>query len=353
MGGIVAAYQPHYYPKLHYLARARQADVFVIYDDVQFSRGSAQHRAPIEYQGKEWLTVPVRHTGVDTSIDEAQIDMSEPWPVSHLRTLVGKYGAAAEELAPFYERLCATIVDVAFLRENAAEVAALVDDPRAGELVDECVRWDAEWRTTKRAVDEVRAEKGRLADRISERKRADPSADIDELVRDAEAVEDRLAELESTCLEAKRRRNRHLVELSAVIDADTPVEEYPMARLWTLDGIDPEELMSDVMLVDLVVPIVEELLRRFDVTSRVVRSSELDVEHADDPSEHLARLTERLGGDCYLSGGVGYDNYFDEDPFDARGFDVLVQDWTPTWEGGNVCALDALFATDTPGRYVE
>lgn len=89
MGTIVSAYQPHYYPQLHYLARAQQADTFVIYDDVQFSRRSPHHRAPIEHQQMERLSLPIRHADAEVRIDEARIDMSEPRPARHLRTLVG------------------------------------------------------------------------------------------------------------------------------------------------------------------------------------------------------------------------------------------------------------------------
>lgn len=352
MNGTVAIYQPHYYPRLHYLARARQADVFVVYDDVQFVRGSPHHRAPIEHYDREWLTIPVRHTGVDTPLCEARLDMSVPWPDTHLRTLVGKYGRAAEELTEFYERLCAAVVDVEFLRENAADARSLAAGSRGEGLVDECLRWDDEWRRRKREVDDLRAEKNRIADRIRERKQVDPSADIDDLIADADAVNDRLSEAEVVCTDAQERRNQTLVTLSRSVDFGDDAETLPMKRLWELAGVEPTELMADVKLVDLTVPLLEELLGRFGVTSTVVRSSELPVERSDDASEYLAGLTEYLGGDCYLSGGVGYENYLDEEPFDERGIDVAVQDWTPPWEDGNVCALDVLFGSDRPAQYV-
>lgn len=353
MDGVVAVYQPHYYPRLHYLARAQQADIFVIYDDVQFVRRSPHHRAPIEYHDKKWLTIPVRRTGVDTLLCEARIDMSSPWPETHLQTLVSKYGQAAEELTRFYERLCATVVDINYLREHAGEVSSLTTDSRGAELVDDCLQWDDEWRRRQRAVDHLRTNKNRIANRIRERKRADPDADIEELIAEADAVNERLSEAEAVCTDAQERRNRKLVELSNSLDFDGEVETLSMKRLWQLAGVEPDELMADVKLVDLTVPLLGELLRRFGVTSTVVRSSELSVERSDDASGYLARLTEYLGGDCYLSGGVGYQNYLEKEPFDERGIDVTVQDWTPTWEEGNVCALDVLFGSDEPARYVS
>ncbi|WP_114575497.1 WbqC family protein [Saliphagus sp. LR7] len=344
MTGLVAAYQPHYYPRLHYLARARQADVFVIYDDVQFSRSSPHHRAPIDYQGRSWLTVPVRNTGVETPIDDARIDMSEPWPARHLRTLVGKYGEAATELRPFYERLCPPLVDASDLREN----------PPADAGDDEVDAWrmvDAEWRTRRRRLDRLRARKNRLGDEIALRKREDPAAPVEGLVAAAADLESRLERVEGDCRELKARRDRSLAALSAELEGT--VEGTPMERRWELEGVDVGEWAGEVRLVDLTVPLLSELFDRFGVGSRVVRSSELPVERTGDAPEYLARLTEHFGGDGYLSGRTGYENYMRTGPFERRGLEVLVQDWTPDWEGGNVCALDVLYGAEDPSRWIE
>lgn len=354
MGGTVAIYQPHYYPRLHYLARAQQADTFVIYDDVEFSGRSNQHRAPIDHFDEKWLTAPVNSDDTNAPIHEVRLSMSDPWPSKHLKTLVGKYGEQAEELREFYDRLCASVVDLEFLRENAAAVKALADDRAAEDLVADCLRWDAEWRKRLESSDleELEADKERITDRIAERKRGDPEADIESLVDTARAIEERLAEVRATCREAKERRNRAAVDLSQALGDHADVEYLSMAGLWELDGIDPARLMSDVKLVELTVPILEELLVRFEVGSTVVRSSEVPVDHPGDASEYLARLTEYVGGDSYLSGEVGYDNYVDETPFVDRGIEILVQNWSPSWPEGNVCALDVLYDAEEPARYV-
>lgn len=217
MGESVAIYQPRYYPRLHYLARAEMVDTFVLYDDVEFSRQSPQHRAEIDFGGKKWLTIPVKHTGNDTLILDAEIDMSQQWRRTHTNTLMGKYGGkAAAEFEPFYD-----------------------------------------------------------------------------------------------------------------------------------------ELDTDARLVDLTVPLLRELFDRFEIETTVVRSSNLDFDRTDDPSENLGRLVEELDGSRYVSGGRGYRNYLDENPFDARGIDVTVQDWTPEWDDGNVCSLDVLFGADTPANYIQ
>lgn len=352
MTGVVTAYQPHYFPRLHYLARAQQADTFVIYDDVQFSRGSPQHHTPIKYHDKEKLIAPVRHVG-RTPINEARLDLSERWPASHLQTLCGKYGCAAAELAPFYERLCPAILDIEYLRENVETVMELADGLRGEDLVEECVELDAQWRERKDDLDELREEKQVIEDSIAKRKLEDPDADIEVLVAEAERVNERLSEPLTASEELQERRNRTLVELSALLDRDAAVEWLELHELWTIAGIEPEELMDEPKLVDLTIPILNELFDRFDVTSTVVRSSELGIDHPGDASEYLARMTEAFDGDAYLSGGVGYENYLDEEPFEERGIDVLVQDWEPTWVEGNVCSLDVLFGADDPGQYIR
>lgn len=341
MTRTVAAYQPHYFPRLHYLARAQQTDVFVIYDDIEFSRRSRQHRAPIDHFDKDWLTIPVRHTSPDVRIDEARIDMSTPWPVEHLETLRGKYGAGAEEWRPFYERLCVRPVGIETLRERRDEVARRV----GAELVDECLRLDDELRARQResGVSTLRERKDRLASQIAERKRADPDADVYDLVAQAEAVSEELAAAEATCRRLRERCNRTLVTIAETLDSSADLDRLPIGQLWELDGVAPEELMDDVKLVDLTIPILLELFRRFDVETTIVRSSELAVEHPGDPSTYLARLTAHLDGDRYLTGGTGYENYLDETPFHERDQEIIVQDWSPTWDGGNVCVLDALY----------
>ncbi|ADB61055.1 Seryl-tRNA synthetase, class IIa-like protein [Haloterrigena turkmenica DSM 5511] len=351
MNQTVAAYQPRYFPRLHYLARVQQADVFVIYDDIEFSRCSRQHRALIDYDDRNWLTVPVRHTSTDVRIDEARIDMSSPWPVRHIKTLRGKYGAAADEWKPTYERLCVSPVAVETLRKRRDEVARHVGP----ELVDECLRFDDELcaRRQESQLRDLRERKNRLARQVANRKRTDPNADVADLIARSETVKEELAAAETACRRLRRQRDQLLVDIGASLDGEADFERLSMARLWELEGVAPGELMVDVRLVDLTIPILLELFDRFDIESSVVRSSELPVAHPGDPSEYLARLTDYLGGDRYLTGEVGYENYLDETPFRERGQEVAVQDWSPTWVDGNVCALDVLYEAENPSAYLN
>ena len=102
MSQSVVVYQPCYYPKLHYLARINSADLFVIFDDVEFSRRSRQHRCEIDFGSNRWLTIPVKHDGNRTLIKDARIDNSARWHTEHIETLVHKYGSDARRFEPFY-----------------------------------------------------------------------------------------------------------------------------------------------------------------------------------------------------------------------------------------------------------
>lgn len=96
-------YQPCYYPKLHYLSRINNADEFIIFDDVEFSRRSRQHRAEINFGDKRWLTIPIQHAGSDIQINEALIDNSQRWQDKHIGTLQHKYGGGVGLFEPYYE----------------------------------------------------------------------------------------------------------------------------------------------------------------------------------------------------------------------------------------------------------
>lgn len=91
---VVAIHQPNYLPWLGYFAKMAAADVFVLLDDVQFSKGSYTNRAQIDRAGSPaWLTLPVRHSFGATI---GQITLArEDWARSHLDTLKQCYRHAA------------------------------------------------------------------------------------------------------------------------------------------------------------------------------------------------------------------------------------------------------------------
>jgi len=134
----IAVYQPQYLPRLHYVNRALDADVFVVLDSAQFTR-KLKHHAPADsaasdgdtvhpsYQahtpirladGSHLLTVPVRHGGRRTSIARAHVADGEQWVATHLRSLhsgyanAPQYPARAPELAELLEAEHASLAEL-------------------------------------------------------------------------------------------------------------------------------------------------------------------------------------------------------------------------------------------------
>jgi hypothetical protein len=97
----LAALQPGYLPWLGYFDLVRRADVFVLYDDVQFDKHGWRNRNRIKCaQGVQWLTVPVRHGGLGLQrIVDVMIDDALPWARKHVGSLRQCYAHA-----PYVER---------------------------------------------------------------------------------------------------------------------------------------------------------------------------------------------------------------------------------------------------------
>lgn len=72
------------------------ADVFVLYNDVQYVPKSFNNRNKIRTQdGWQWLTVPVLKKGyLDKPFHEIKIDNKQPWKRKHLRTIEHNYARA-------------------------------------------------------------------------------------------------------------------------------------------------------------------------------------------------------------------------------------------------------------------
>jgi hypothetical protein len=101
--------QSMYFPWVGFLQQLRGADAFVLYDDVQFSKGSFTNRVQIKSAtGPRWLTVPLRGLHLGQRINEVNIDERQDWRDQHRSQLVQAYGEA-----PFGSEMIA-IVDQVF-----------------------------------------------------------------------------------------------------------------------------------------------------------------------------------------------------------------------------------------------
>lgn len=90
--------QPSYIPWRGFFHQIQKADVFVFYDDVQYTRRSWRNRNRLKTpQGPKWLTIPVHSRGCQVDgmlIREARISWEQPWAKAHLRTLLQSYRKA-------------------------------------------------------------------------------------------------------------------------------------------------------------------------------------------------------------------------------------------------------------------
>ena len=93
----VGVIQSSYVPWRGYFDFIRSVDVFVFYDDVQYSSGSWRNRNQLKTAtGLKWLTVPVKRR-FGQAIDETEIEYAHPWQEQNRGLLKASLGRA-----PFY-----------------------------------------------------------------------------------------------------------------------------------------------------------------------------------------------------------------------------------------------------------
>ncbi len=103
----VAVVQPHYLPWIGYMALMDLVDIFVFYDNVQFSHQSWQQRNKIMVNGKaHWLTIPIIRNGKQL-IREVEISRGIDWKKDHRETIRQNYSNH-----PFYTPYVNYIMDM-------------------------------------------------------------------------------------------------------------------------------------------------------------------------------------------------------------------------------------------------
>jgi hypothetical protein len=84
-----------YFPWIGMLEQMRHADIFVHYNDVQFSKGHFQNRIKIKTsKGPKWMTIPLRAVRLGQSINEVCIDETSDWRGQHVELLYQAYREA-------------------------------------------------------------------------------------------------------------------------------------------------------------------------------------------------------------------------------------------------------------------
>lgn len=105
---ILTAHQPVYLPWLGLFHKIALADLFVLYDHVQFQTDGWNHRNRIKTAtGLQWLTVEVaQRDHLSKSLIETQIIDQKPWRKKHLRSIEQNYARA-----PYFKRYIDFFVD--------------------------------------------------------------------------------------------------------------------------------------------------------------------------------------------------------------------------------------------------
>lgn len=76
--------QPMYFPWVGILEQVRLSNLFVHYEDVQFTKGSFSNRVQVKTEGGvRWLTVPLKNHKLGQLINEVEIDYRKDWQRSH------------------------------------------------------------------------------------------------------------------------------------------------------------------------------------------------------------------------------------------------------------------------------
>jgi len=92
----IALFQSNYIPWKGYFDIINDVDVFVFYDDVQYTKRDWRNRNIIKPKtGTQWLIVPVVNDKLrEKKIYEVEIDSKSQWQEKHLKTLMLSYSKA-------------------------------------------------------------------------------------------------------------------------------------------------------------------------------------------------------------------------------------------------------------------
>ncbi|MDO8649128.1 MAG: WbqC family protein [Candidatus Peregrinibacteria bacterium] len=153
----LAAHQPNYLPNIGFFNKMWKAEKFVLFTNVQFSKGDGWvRRHKIKGPNKDvWLTVPVLGSSSEQQIRDVHIDNSHTWRPSHRATIRQAYAHTQERDA--LERICAVYdrkwdrladLNIAFILEIkdilGIETPVIIDEEVTGEkyalLINLCKR---------------------------------------------------------------------------------------------------------------------------------------------------------------------------------------------------------------------
>jgi len=91
----VGIIQSNFLPWRGYFDFIREVDLFILHDDLQYTKGDWRNRNKIKTPGGvEWITVPVYYRHTSQLIEETPIDYSTPWSQKMLNRIREAYRRA-------------------------------------------------------------------------------------------------------------------------------------------------------------------------------------------------------------------------------------------------------------------
>lgn len=103
---LVGIHQLHYLPWLRYIEKIARSDIFIILDDVQFTKNDWQNRNRVKTSaGSRILTVPVFER-LGQPLDAVRVNCRTPWRRKHWSTIEQSYRPA-----PFFAEHAAFLAD--------------------------------------------------------------------------------------------------------------------------------------------------------------------------------------------------------------------------------------------------
>jgi hypothetical protein len=109
----VGTIQSNFLPWRGYFDFIREVDLFIIHDDIQYTKGDWRNRNKIKTpRGAEWITVPVHYRQSSQLIEETPIDYSNPWARNMLNRIRDSY-QKAPCLEPYFSELSELLLEPA------------------------------------------------------------------------------------------------------------------------------------------------------------------------------------------------------------------------------------------------
>ena len=135
----IAILQPNYIPWKGVFDLINQVDVFVFYDDVQYTKKDWRNRNKIKTpNGEIWLSVPVLHKGKRyQNISDTKIDTSKNWQQKHYKSIEKSY-----QKAPYFNEYKYLLDDI-YINNKWSNISELnvYSTKHIAKLLDIDVEW--------------------------------------------------------------------------------------------------------------------------------------------------------------------------------------------------------------------